>query len=139
MNNFFKVVFKIAVFAFKFKFLILSIFVYITFPRHYITPPCSRIQNHSINGQVTNRIPEATEMSILISPTKSKCSGNSDFNSQNNGYTNENTNNPSVVYQNNQLKNENNEECIPMLCQSNSRFKINSNSNNLGGKNNDNI
>ena len=76
----------------------------------------SRFRSSSINGQMTNRIiPEATEMSVLISPTKSKCSGISDNNSQNNGISNENTNSKTPGMFKNNTQNGTEEECKPML------------------------
>ena len=54
-------------------------------------------------------------MSVLISPTKSKSSGISDANSQNNGISNEKTiPNPSGLFQNNK-QNGTDEERKPML------------------------
>ena len=76
-------------------------------------------------------------MSILISPTKSKGSGNSNFNSQNNGYSSENGNNPSSIYKNNKIKNESDDECKTMLSPTNNRFKIDTS--NCEGKNIDKV
>ena len=54
-------------------------------------------------------------MSVLISPTKSKCSGISDSNSHNNGISNENANIKTPgLFQNNKT-NGTEEECKPML------------------------
>ena len=97
----------------------------------------SRFRSGSINGQIANRIiPEATEMSVLISPTKSKSSGISDGNSQNNGISNENTNSKTSGLFLSNKQNGTDEECKPMLL-SNSQNHLRENNGSNGPDNRD--
>ena len=97
----------------------------------------SRFRSGSINGQIANRIiPEATEMSVLISPTKSKSSGISDGNSQNNGISNENANSKTSGLFLSNKQNGTDEECKPMLL-SNSGHHVGKNNGSNGPENRD--
>ena len=103
----------------------------------FINSYFSRFRSGSINGQIANRIiPEATEMSVLISPTKSKSSGISDGNSQNNGISNENANSKTSGLFLSNKQNGTDEECKPMLL-SNSRHHLGKNNGSNGPENRD--